>query len=124
VDRGFTGSQRGKGLWRLSGGGAEPSRLFVCPQLRLLRGDSSPVEVGNAQLSFVYQLCSLSRALLGTGNCMDALLRRFVQRLAGGMIGHMNPDAHGKTYKWILYKRGECWERCLPLRAGARLNRA
>lgn len=52
---------------------------------------------------------SLSRAPLGTGKhplCMDALLRRFVQRLAGGMIGHMIPDAHGKTYKTDFIEAG------------------
>jgi len=96
------GVSRGKGLWRLRGGGKEPSRLFVCPQPSLLRGNSSAVKFGKAQLPFVHQLCSLSRAALGTGKhplCMDALLRRFVQRFAGGMIGHMIPDAHEKTYK-------------------------
>jgi hypothetical protein len=85
------------GLWPLRGGGNKPSRLFVCPQRRLLRGNSSAVKFGKAELPFVHQLCSLSRAPLGTGKhplCMDALLRRFVQRLAGGMIGHMIPDAH------------------------------
>jgi hypothetical protein len=30
---------------------------------------------------------------------MDAQLRRFVQRLAGGMIGHTTPNAPGKAYK-------------------------
>jgi hypothetical protein len=68
----------------------------------LLRGDSSAVKVGKAQLPFVHQLCSPSRAALGTGKhpfCMDALLRRFVQRLAGGMIGHTTPNAPGKAYK-------------------------
>jgi hypothetical protein len=83
----------------------EPSGLFVCPQLRLLRGDSSAVQFGKSQLPFVHQLCNLSRAPLGTGKpplCMDALPRRFVQRLAGGMIGHMIPDAHGKRIKRIL----------------------
>jgi hypothetical protein len=42
-----------------------------------------------------------SRAALGTGKhpfCMDAQLRRFVQRLAGGMIGHTTPNAPGKAY--------------------------
>jgi hypothetical protein len=109
VDRGFTGSQRGKGLWRLRGGGKELSSLFVCPQLRLLRGDSSTVQFGKSQLPLVYQVCSLSRVPLGTGQHplrMDALLRRFVQRLAGEMIGHTIPNAHGKTYKQILYKLG------------------
>ena len=98
------------GLWRLRGGGNEASCLFVCPQLRLLRGDSSAVKFGKAQLPFVHQLCSLSRAPLGTGKHplrMDALLRRFVQRLAGGMIGHMIPDAHGKTYKTDFIQAGE-----------------
>jgi hypothetical protein len=96
-------------LWRLRGGGTEPSSLFVCPQLRLLRGDSSTVQFGKSQLPFVYQVCSLSRAPLGTGKhplCMDALLRRFVQRLAGGMIGHMIPDAFGKTYKTDFIEAG------------------
>jgi len=91
----------------------------------LLRGDSSAVKVGKAQLPFVHQLCSLSRAPLGAGKhplCVDALLRRFVQRLAGGMIGHMNPNAHGKMYKRILYKLVERGERSLPVKAGPRLN--
>jgi hypothetical protein len=97
------------GLWRLRGGGKELSSLFVCPQPRLLRGDSSAVKVGKAQLPFVHQLCSLSRAALGTGKhplCMDAPLHRFVQRLAGGMIGHMVPDAHGKTYETDFIQAG------------------
>jgi hypothetical protein len=97
------------GLWRLRDGGNEPSRLFVSPQFRLLRGHSSAVKVGKAQLPFVHQLCSLSRAPLGTGKhplCMDALLRRFFQRLAGGMIGHMIPDTHGKTYKTDFIQAG------------------
>jgi hypothetical protein len=54
---------------------------------------------------------------------MDALLRRFVQRLAGGMIGHTTPDAHGKSVQNGFYTSWVgCRERCLPLRAGARLN--
>ena len=99
----------GVGLWRLRGGGTEPSSLFVCPQLRLLRRDSSAVQFGKSQLPFVHQLCSLSRAPFGTGKhpfCMDALLRRFVQRLAGGMIGHTIPDAHEKTYKTDFIQAG------------------
>jgi len=105
------------GLWWLRSGSIEPSRLFVCPQPRLLRGNSSAVKFGNAQLPFVHQLCSLSRAALGTGKhpfCMDALLRRFVQRLAGGMIGHTTPDAHGKSVQngfytsWLSAGRGAC----------------
>ena len=107
----------GLGLWRLRGGGTEPSSLFVCPQRRLLRGNSSAVKLGKAQLPFFHQLCSLSRAALGTGKhpfCMDALLRRFVQRLAGGMIGHTTPDAHGKSVQngfytsWLSTGRGAC----------------
>ena len=97
------------GLWRLRGGGTEPSSLFVCPQPRLLRGDSSAVQFGKSQLPFVHQLCSLSRAPLGTVKhplCMDALLRRFVESLAGGMIGHMIPDAHEKTYKTDFIQAG------------------
>jgi len=105
------------GLWRLRCCGTEPSSLFVCPQLRLLRGDSSAVKVGKAQLPFVHQLCSLSRAALGTGKhpfCMDAQRRRFVQRLAGGMIGHTTPNAHGKSVQNGFYTsclsagRGAC----------------
>ena len=112
----------GLGLWRLRGGGTEPSSLFVCPQRRLLRGNSSAVKFGKAQLPFVHQFCSLSRAPLGTGKhplCMGALLRRFVQRLAGGMIGHMIHDAHeerritGFYTSWI-----ECRE--MPALAGRR----
>ena len=90
------GVSRGKGLWRLRGGGKEPSSLFVRPKPRLLRGNSIAVKFGKAQLPFVYQLCSLSRVHLGMGKhplCMDALLRRFVQRLVSGMIDHMIPDA-------------------------------
>jgi hypothetical protein len=117
----------GVGLWRLRGGGTEPSSLFVCPQLRLLRGDSSAVQFGKSQLPFVYQLCSLSRAPLGTGKHplrMDALLRRFVQRLAGGMIGHTIPNAQRKDVQTDFIQAGlSAGERCLPLRAGARLNR-
>jgi len=97
------------GLWRLRGGGNEASCLFVCPQPRLLRGDSRAVKFGKAQLPFVHQLCSLSRAPLGTGKHplrMDALLRRFVQRLAGGMIRHMIPDAQGETYKTDFIQAG------------------
>jgi hypothetical protein len=37
---------------------------------------------------------------------MGAPLGRLVQRLAGGMIGQMIPNAHGKTYKRISYKLG------------------
>jgi len=99
----------GVGLGRLRGGGKELSRLFVFPQPRLLRGNSSAVKFRKAQLPFVYQLCSPSRAPPGTGKhplCMDALLRRFVQRLAGGMIGHMIPDAHEKTYKTDFIQAG------------------
>ena len=99
----------GVGLGRLRGGGKELSRLFVCPQPRLLRGNSSAVKFGKAQLPFFHQLCSPSRAPPGTGKhplCMDALLRRFVQRLAGGMIGHMIPDAHEKTYKTDFIQAG------------------
>ena len=107
----------GLGLWRLRGGGTEPSSLFVCPQRRLLRGNSSAVKLGKAQLPFFHQLCSLSRAALGTGKhpfCMDAQRRRFVQRLAGGMIGHTTPDAHGKSVQngfytsWLSTGRGAC----------------
>jgi hypothetical protein len=97
------------GLWRLRGGGKELSSLFVCPQPRLLRGDSSAVKFGKSQLPFVHQLCSLSRAPLGTGKhplCMGAPLGRFVQRLAGGMIGHMIPNAHVKTYKADFIQAG------------------
>jgi hypothetical protein len=112
-------------LWRRRGSN-EPSSLFVGEQLRLLRGDSSAVKFIKAQLPFVYQLSSLSRSPLGAGKhplCMDALLRRSVQWLAGGIIRHMIPNPHGKTYKRILYKLVERRGRCLPLRAGARLNR-
>ena len=119
-------SREAVGLWRLRGGGTEPSSLFVCPQRRLFRGNSSAVKFGKAQLPFVHQLCSLSRAALGTGKhpfCMDALLRRFAQRLAGGMIGNTTPDAHGKSVQNGFYTSWVgCRERGLPLRAGARLN--
>jgi hypothetical protein len=65
--------------------------VFIGPQLRLPGGDSGAVEFEQTGLPFVYQLCGLTRAALGTGKHplhMDALLGRFVG-LAGGMIGHM-----------------------------------
>jgi len=105
------------GLWRLRCGGNEQSHQFVCPQLRLLRGDSSAVKFGKAQLPFVHQLCSLSRAPLGAGKhplCVDALLRRFVQRHAGRMIGHTIPEAFGKNVQdgfytsWLSAGKGAC----------------
>jgi hypothetical protein len=112
---------------RLKGGGGSvaaqgrchgPSRRFDCPQLRLLRGDSIAVQFGKSQLPFFYRLCSLSGAPLDAGKhllCVDALLRQFVQRLAGGMIGHMIPDARHKTYKTDFIEAGE-----VPALAGRR----
>jgi hypothetical protein len=112
---------------RLKGGGGSvaaqgrchgPSRRFDCPQLRLLRGDSIAVQFGKSQLPFFYRLRSLSGAPLDAGKhllCVDALLRQFVQRLAGGMIGHMIPDARHKTYKTDFIEAGE-----VPALAGRR----
>ena len=72
---------------------------------------ATPARSSSATRSFHLStsFADLSRALLGAGKhplSVDALLRRFVQRLAGGMIGHMNPNAHGRTYQRILYKLG------------------
>ena len=97
------------GLWRLRCGGNERSRQFVCPQLHLLRGNSSAIKFGKAQLPFVHQLRGLTRAPLGAGKHplrMNALLRRFVEWLAGGMIGHTIPDAHGKANQTDFIQAG------------------
>jgi hypothetical protein len=105
-DSGFL--KGGTGLWQLRDGGIEPSRLF-CPQPRLLRGNSSAVKFGKAQLPFVHRLAACRERRSARAKhplCMDALRRRFVQRLAGGMIGHMIPDAHGKTYKTDFIEAG------------------
>jgi len=93
--------------------------MLFGPQLRLLGGDSGTVQFDQPRLPFVYQFRRLTRAPLGTGKHslhMDALLCRLV----GGMIGHIDPDAHeerrttGFYTSWIEYAMSPYATTCPP----------